>query len=233
LQVFEKAVQLQPDVSSWKNLGNVLFELRRADLALRAYRQVLDLDPHDWDAACRSGYLHYQAGQLEQALAYFDICDRVRPNHAATLYMRSVFLIGLGRLEQAIAEGKRAHVLDPGNADTCNNIGAAFRGLHRHEEALPWFDRALERRPGFDSALYNKAHSLAKLRRIKDALAVCDRLMAVRGPGSAITDLQWADLLVELGRYEDALAVLDQCDKRQPNSAPALQLRAACLQGLK
>src|ERR1700744_4511976 len=233
LQVFEKAVQLKPDVSSWKDLGNVLFELQRAELALRAYRQVLDLDPNDWDAACRSGYLHSQSGQLEQALAYFDICDRVRPNHAATLYMRSVFLIGLGRFEQAVAEGKRAHALDPANADTCNNIGAALRGLHRHDEALRWFDRALERRPGFDSALYNKAHSLVKLQRVQEALAACDRLKATRGPGGNVTDLQMAELLIELGRREEALTLLDLCDQRQPNQAPTLQLRAVCLRGLR
>jgi tetratricopeptide (TPR) repeat protein len=225
-------VQLRPDAPAWKSLANVLFELQEADWALRAYRRVLELDPNDWDAACRAGYLHYQSGQLEDALALFGVCDRVRPNHAPTLYMRSVFLLGLRRFEQAITEGKRAHALNPSDADTCNNIGSALQGLHRYQEALPWFERALERQRTFDAALYNKAASLAKLRRTKEAFAVYARLKTMRGPGSAITEFQIAELLVEMDRNEDALAILDRCDQAQPNHAPTLQLRSVCLRGL-
>jgi tetratricopeptide (TPR) repeat protein len=233
LQVFDKAVQFRPDALAWKNLANVLFDLQEADWALRAYRRVLELDPNDWDAACRAGYLHYQAGQLEDALALFGVCDRVRPSHAPTLYMRSVFLLGLRRFEQAIAEGKRAHALNPSDADTCNNIGSALQGLHRYQEALTWFDKALERRRDFDAALYNKAASLAKLRRTKEAFAVYARLKTIRGPGSAIAEFQIAELLVEMDRHQDALAILDRCDRAQPNHPPTLQLRSVCLRELK
>ncbi len=232
LQVFEKAVQLQPDASGWKNLADLLFALQRGGPALQAYRNVLDLDPNDWDAACRSGYIHSRSGQLEQALACFGVCDQLRPNHAPTLYMRSVFLRRLGRFEQAIAEGERAHALDPADADTCNNIGNALQGLGRFEEAVPWFERAIERRPGFEAALYNTAASLAKLRRTAEASAACDRLTAVRGPGSAVTDFQLAELLIEMDRQQDALTYLDRCDAARPNDVATLQLRAVCLRSL-
>ncbi len=232
LQAFDRAVQLRPDAANWKNLANQLFDLQRMDEALRAYRGVLERDPRDWDAACRAGYLHYRSGQLQQALACFDICDAVRPNHAPTLYMRSVFLRGLGRYEQAVAEGERAHALDPADADTCNNVGSALQGLQRYQDALPWLDRAIERRPNFEAALYNKAASLAKLRRITDGLAALDRLNTVRGPGSAVTDFQLAELLVELNRLHDGLTLLNQCEAAQPSHAATLQLRAVCLRGL-
>ena len=232
LQVFEKAVQLQPDASGWKNLADLLFALQRAGPALHAYGKVLELDPNDWDAACRSGYIHSQSGQLEQALACFGVCDQLRPNHAPTLYMRSVFLRRLRRFEQAIAEGERAHALDPADADTCNNIGSALQGLSRYEEAVPWFERAIERRPGFEAALYNTAASLAKLRRTAEAIAACDCLTAVRGPGSAVTDFQLAELLIEMDRQQDALTYLDRCDAARPNDVATLQLRAVCLRSL-
>ena len=233
LQAFDEAVQLRPDAASWKNLANQLFDLQRWDAALSAYLKVLEFDPRDWDAACRAGYLHYRSGQLQQALACFGVCDQVKPNHAPTLYMRSVFLFGLRRYEQAIAEGERAHALDPANADTCNNIGTALQELHRYQDALLWFERAIERRPNFEAALYNKAASLAKLRRIADGLAAVDRLATVRGPGSVVTDFQLAELLIEMDRRQDALTLLNQCDKAQPNHAPTLQLRAVCLRGLR
>ncbi|HEY3678744.1 MAG TPA: tetratricopeptide repeat protein [Bradyrhizobium sp.] len=233
LQAFDKAAAHKPDVSNWKNLANLLFELQQAAPALQAYRHVLDLDPRDWDAACRSGYLHYQSGHLEEALTHFGVCDQVRPNHAPTLYMRSVFLIGLRRFEEAIAEARRAQALDPSNADTCNNIGIAYQALQRHQEALPWFEKALELRSAFDVALFNKTVSLAKLGRFDEALAAYRHMKSIRGKSSAITDLQIAELLMELGHREEALAILDRCDKANPNHAPTLQLRAVCLRGLK
>jgi tetratricopeptide (TPR) repeat protein len=233
LQVFNKAALNKPDLTNWKNLANLLFELQQATPALQAYHRVLDLEPRDWDAACRAGYLHYQFGQLEEAFACFTVCDQLRPNHAATLYMRSVFLIGLRRFEDAITEAKRAQALDPSNADTCNNIGIAYQELRQYQEALPWFEKALERRSAFDAALFNKAVSLARLGRLAEALAAYRHMKSIRGKNSAITELQIAELLMELGRHEEALAILDRCDKANPSHAPTLQLRAVCLRGLK
>lgn len=234
LQAFDQAIQLKPDdVRNWKCLAGVLFELEGTNEAMLAYRKVLSLDPRDWDAACRLGYLHYRCGQLEEALACFGVCDALRPNHAATLRMRSVFLLGLKRYEEAIAEGMRTHALDPADADTCNNIASAFSALNRHDEALPWFDLALGLRPSFDTALYNKACALGKLGRVEDAIAIHDRLKSMLGAGCVVTDLNLADLLFKLGRLEDALAALDLCLERRPNDAAVLQLRAVCLRTLK
>jgi tetratricopeptide (TPR) repeat protein len=209
----------------------VLFELQGTNEAMLAYRKVLSLNPGDWDTTCRLGYLHYQSGQLEDALACFGACDALQPNHAPTLHMRSVFLLGLKRYEQAIAEGRRAIALDPTNANTCNNIASAFNGLNRHDEALPWFDRALSLRPSFDAALYNKAFTLGKLCRVDEAAAIHDRLKV--NADSTVTDLNLANLLFNLGRCEEALAALDLCLERRPNDVSVLQLRAVCLRTLK
>lgn len=234
LQAFDRAIQLKPDdVQGWKNLAGVLFELQCTSEALLAYRKVLAFDPRDWDATCRIGYLHYQSGQLEDALACFERCDALRPNHGPILHVRATCLFGLKRYEQAISAGKHAHRLDPTNADTCNNIGLALSTLNRHEEALPWFDHAIALRPSFDAALYHKAFTLGKLSRVDEAMAIHDRLQAALGPDSSITDLRLAKLLIDLHRPEDALAALNLCLEQRPNDVSALQLRVACLHALK
>jgi tetratricopeptide (TPR) repeat protein len=186
-----------------------------------------------WEAAVRLGYHHYQSRQLEEALACFQLCDTLRPNHAPTLQMRSELLLGLGRYQEAIADGTRAHALDPANADTCSNIGSAFNALNRYAEALSWFDRALNLNFLLDAALYNKAFSLGKLRRFDEAMAIHDRLKARLGDGGRVTDLNLASLLFNIGRLEDALAALDLCLEKRPDDVAALQLRGVCLRSLK
>jgi tetratricopeptide (TPR) repeat protein len=236
LQAFDRAVQLNPDdVQNWKNLANVLFELpstcASTNEAMAAYRKVLSLDPRDWEAACRLGYLHFRSGQLEDALACFGLCDTLQPNHAPTLRMRSVFLLGLKRYDEAITEGMRAHALDPTNADVCNTIGSAFNALNRHEEALSWFDRALSLGSPNDKVLYNKALALAKINRVDEAIAIRDELKAKLGADGP--DVNGARLLFDLGCHEDALATLDLCLEKRPDEVAALQLRALCLSKLK
>jgi tetratricopeptide (TPR) repeat protein len=232
LKAFDKAVQIEPSAQHWKTLANALYDLQQNDTALLAYRHVLLLDPRDWDAACRAGYLHYQAGQLEEALACFAICDEVRPNHAATLQMRSLLLHGLHRYQQAVVEGERSHALDPTSAETCHVVGIALQQLGRDDEALPWFDRALSLEPQLATSLYGKAVALGALQRIDEALAIHARLKASLHPDSPITELSLADLLIKLGRLDEALAALDRCDQNRPDHAPTLQMRAVCLHKL-
>jgi tetratricopeptide (TPR) repeat protein/ADP-heptose:LPS heptosyltransferase len=167
-----------------------------------------------------------------EALACFGHCDELRPNHAPTLYMRSVFLLGLRRFQDAATEGMRAHALDPTDAETCNTIGAALNELTRHGEALSWFDRALALRPTLDVALFNKAVALGKLGRIDETFAIHDRLRSIRSRDSTVTDLNLADLLINLGRRDDALAALNLLLDKHPNNAAALQLRAVCFRTL-
>lgn len=58
LKAYDKAVQIRPDDANlWRDLGNVLFDLKRPDDALLSFQHVLTLDPEHWDAAYRCGYL--------------------------------------------------------------------------------------------------------------------------------------------------------------------------------
>src|SRR6202000_2652868 len=53
--------------------------------------------PQNWDAVSQSGIGFYQSGRLQEALAAFELCDRLRPNDCWTIYMRGGLLYGFGR----------------------------------------------------------------------------------------------------------------------------------------
>ena len=62
LKAFDKAVQLKPDVAElWKNLGNVLLDLKRPADALLSFQHALKLTPRHWHAAHQSAVLLYNA----------------------------------------------------------------------------------------------------------------------------------------------------------------------------
>jgi tetratricopeptide (TPR) repeat protein len=202
LKTFDKVVQLKPDATeAWKHLGGILVDLKCPDEALLSFQHVLKLDARDWEAADKCASLLLQAGRLDEAVTYLDLCDETRPGHAATLKMRALAKFGLQRFEDGLADARQAHALDPEDAEMCTHVGAFLRRLGREAEALPWFDRALERQPDFRAAFTNKASALAYLHRFSEAFAVYDALNAV-DPGSAEAELGRSLLHLLTGNFE-------------------------------
>jgi tetratricopeptide (TPR) repeat protein len=202
LRTFDKAVQLRPDDAElWRNLGDVLVELKRPADALLTFQHVLKLNPRHWDAADNSGRLLHQLKRWAEALVQFDLCDELQPAHAPTLQIRAICQRQLRRFEEYLADSQRAHALDPANSETCNNIGDALQSLGRIEQALQWFDRSLELSPHNVTALNNKAFSLSQVRRFDEAVATYGRVKAI-DPDHAVADWNLALLHMLTGNFE-------------------------------
>jgi tetratricopeptide (TPR) repeat protein len=205
LQVFGKSVRLNPDrAEPWRDLGNALAAVgRRAD-ALSSFREAVSRDAGDWDAANKAAVLLFEDGQLEDALGYFSLCDKMRPDHVPTLYMRARTLHNLKRFAEALADNERLSALDPGNADVCHNAGNILRMLGRDAEALPWFDRALALRPDAAATLMEKAVALTALHRFDEARAAFQRAIAI-DPDQAQAEWNLALLQLLLGDFAAGL----------------------------
>jgi tetratricopeptide (TPR) repeat protein len=185
LAAFDKAVQLKPDDASlWKNLGDALSCLGRSEEAILTYQHALKLNPCHWDAAYRAGLLLHESGRIDEALAFFDLHERMPADHGLKFMMRAHAMSARNRFEEALSDIKRAHTLEPANAEICNHMGMFLVRLGREEEALLRFDQALSLEPGFPSAMSNKAFALNHLRRFAEALAIYERLKAIDPNGS-------------------------------------------------
>ena len=156
-------------------------------------------------AAFRSAVLLQQAGKAEEALAHFDLCDRLRPHHAATIASRAVVFRDLKRPEDYLAEGRRAFALDSDNAEICHNVADALLMLGRFEEALEWLDRTLKLEPYLALsvlALDNKAIAFRRLHRFDEALALYHHMMAI-DPANAKAEFDLANTNLLLGNFAD------------------------------
>jgi tetratricopeptide (TPR) repeat protein len=201
LIAYDQAIERRPaDAGLWRELADVLLDLRRYEPALRGFQHVLTLDPRHQDAAYKSGVLLNEMGRFEEALASINLCDALLPDHAPTLKARARTLANLKRFEAALADNERAHALRPGDADTCNDIGACLQALGRDQEALVWFDRALELLPTAIELLNNKALILAQLQRFDEAFDFYRHIKALH-PDNATTDWNLALLHLLTGNF--------------------------------
>jgi tetratricopeptide (TPR) repeat protein len=119
----------------WFELGYEL-EATEIDEAVRAYREVLRLDPEHAEARVNLGRLLHEHGDVEAAARHYRQAMALRPNDATAAYDLGVALQDLGRLEEAAQVYRGAIELEPDHADTYFNLSAVYERLGRDALAI-------------------------------------------------------------------------------------------------
>lgn len=71
---------------TWKELGNLYFDIDQAEQAIKAYDHALALKPDDTDILNDQGAMFRQTGDFERALANFDKAFSLDPRNLESLY---------------------------------------------------------------------------------------------------------------------------------------------------
>ncbi len=162
--------------------------------------------------------LHRKGALDEAERAYADVLA-AKPDHIAALSNRGAALRDLGRPAEALACCDAALAIDPGHLWSLNNRGVALIELKRPAEALASFEQALALRPDYEEAQNNRGKVLASQAAAHaapdEALASFDRAIALRPEYAEAWDNKGA-LLLELGRLDEATAVIEQAIRLEP-----------------
>ena len=175
--------------------------------------------------------LLHQQGQLDQAIALYDLAIAHQPAHAEARYKRANALNALGKSDAALAGYEDAIALDPAYANAYCNRGSMLERLGRWDEALASYDRALALNEGDYLAHYNRASVLRHRLRFEEALADYDRAIALKHDYLE-AHLNRAHLLQELGRHEAAVAGYERALAIWPQLPEAFDRRGVSLANL-
>jgi Tfp pilus assembly protein PilF len=111
------------------------------------YRQILLVDPQNFNALHLLGVLAYQTGQHEVAVERIRQALRVYPDFPEAHNSLGAALRELGRLEEAETSYRQALRLRPDYSGAHNNRGNILRFLARPEEAALSFQEAIRFNP--------------------------------------------------------------------------------------
>ncbi len=196
------------------------------------YRQVLAIQPNNFDALHLCGVLMHQRGQPAEALSLIARALKTNARSAAAHSNYGIVLAVLERHEDALKSYDRAIALKPDYAEALNNRGNALRALQRTQDALASFERAIAVLPGYAEALNNRGNALVELGRTEDALASYERALE-RQPGYADALVNSGKCLIALKRGDEALASFERALSYQPRHAAALKERGHLLRDRK
>lgn len=141
----------------------------RLDEAARAYRAMLEADPHDAEALHLLALVAHQTGSTGEAVRLLRRALEIAPGHDAARFNLGAMYEARGEFEAAIAAYQRVAESQPGRADVFAGLGNCYRAAGRDGEALDAYDRALTIDASSESALAGRAAVLAQMRRFDES----------------------------------------------------------------
>lgn len=221
-----------PPVASLLTQALALHQAGRLAGAEEIYRQILAVDPDQFDSRHLLGFIFHQRGDSAQAVQHMDLALQKSPDNILALNNRGIALHALKRFDEALASYDRAIAVRPEFAEALINRGNTLQELQRFDAALASFDRAVAVRPDHAEAYYNRANTLHALKRFDEALASFDRALALR-PNYVEALVNRGVTLHALARFKDALASYDAAVALWPGGDAAFANRGMTLHALK
>lgn len=160
-------------------------------------------------------------------------CQRateLRPDYFSAWFNLAWTLNLNKRYVEATAACERALALSPNNSFAWNAYACVLNNVSKYPDALNAAERALASNPNFGRAWTNKGWALLHMKRSSQALEAFEKAIAVKSKnptGEAESGQGMA--LAKLGRFPEALAVLDNLLTRTPFSALAWRAKGEVL----
>ena len=144
------------------------------------YRQVLALNPRQFDALHLLGLIARQQGDAAAAIDLIGQALAVDPGQPKAHANLGVALLDAGRAQDALDSHERAIALQADYAMAWSNRGNALRRLQRPADALLSYQRALALQPNYPEAHCNRAIVLQEQGRYDAALSAAEDALDLR-----------------------------------------------------
>jgi predicted TPR repeat methyltransferase len=157
-----------------------LHQQGRLEPAQALYRQVLELNPRQFDALHLLGVIARQQGDFNAGIELISRALGIDNTQATAHCNLGVALLDAGRADEALASHERALALNPSYALAWSNRGNALRRLGRLDEALDSYQCALQFKPDYAEAHCNRAIVLQDMHRYLDALGAAEDALNIK-----------------------------------------------------
>jgi len=223
-KLVEQALEINPKNVGWKLIyANIFEHLRKGNLALKVYNEILKLDRNHAPTLFRMGDLFYSQNKLASAVKSYDEAILLDPYNEIPWNNKGFAYFVAGQHREAIRCYDRALEINPRYGVAWYNKAYALHALELLEEAIKCYDRALEINPNDEvtwnnrgNALYNIGRRTRQKHYFRQALKYFMRAVEVN-PDYEIAWNNVGNTLYYLGKYEKSLEYHDKAIDIKPD----------------
>ncbi len=206
-------------------------EAGRLREAERAYRSILDSQPHDPDALHLLGVLLIQIGEYEGAVEHIQRALEVDRDSAPFQSSLAQAYFRLGKFAEAVETLERVLAQQPNSFKGFSDLGAVLQESGDLERAVDAYRHAIELNPGLAIAHFNLGTAFKLLGRTADAIACVEKAVTLEAShGDYLATL--AGYYLEVDQPRAALESCQACLAVAPRNLTALTFMSIALDRL-
>jgi tetratricopeptide (TPR) repeat protein len=184
------------------------------------YRQILETDPHNFDALHMLGIVCSERGQTHEAEHAFSAAAVLDPAFPPLFHNFGLHYVRQKQHENAIAQFDKAIALHPNYPPVLSDRGNALAQVGRLAESLDSHNKAVALAPNMPQVFANRALTHLLMKDHAAALRDYDEALK-RAANFAAAWLGRGNVLHEMKRYEEAITAYDSAISLSPNAPEA------------
>lgn len=164
--------------------GRALDVQKDSESALQEYREILKINPSDFEAHYQIAVTYMEEKNYEDAVKELELLRQQYPNNVEVLNLLGWSLLNDGRVDLAFRTWQRSLQLDGKNAETRNNIvqarltlGKRCRESGQHTVALVHFKELLKLLPGSDDVFFEIGETYRLKGDVRSAITQYNRAL--------------------------------------------------------
>lgn len=212
VKCYRNAIEIDPvDRVLWNNLGNALYNLGKYAESVPKFVEAIKVDP-DYEIAWNNiGNALEKMGLNKEAIAFHERSLEISPDFDYALYAKGVCAAMTGDPDTGYDLVLESLDLNPSYDEAWKARSTIAKGLDRWDEALVSIEEALSLNAQFDQGWSERGEILLRVGDPEGAqtsfeMALkCLENIKPNTVGAYATTLRRGDVLVRLGRMEEAL----------------------------
>ncbi|CAN7319782.1 PEP-CTERM system TPR-repeat protein PrsT [Pseudoduganella sp. LjRoot289] len=226
---FQGALSLDPAYQpALDNLAQLDVLEQQPERARQRYEAVLAKDKRNIAVMTALARLATGQGRIAEAIAWLERAQRENPDALAPAMLLAKYYLRAGDTPKALILAQKIQAGNPGNTEALALLALAQTTAGNHEAALDSYSSLAALQPDSPMVQMQIAGANMGLRKLPAALTAARKALALQ-PENGLAQLTTVRLLVEQGSWNEAFAIAQAAQKRNPQLPLGYRLEADIL----